>query len=138
MIIEEIKSIKSGESELKKFGITIGIVLGLLGMWFLWRGKDGSYSLLISSIAFLSVGIVFPLLLKPVHTLWMSLAVIMGWLVTRVIITILFYLVVTPIGFLARICGKDFLNIKFDRNAKSYWISRKATTSDKRSYENQF
>ena len=138
MIVEEIRNIKSGKSELRKFGITIGIVLGLLGMWFLWRGKGGSYSLLVSSIVFLSLAFICPLLLKPVQKLWMSLAVLLGWLMTRVILIILFYLVVTPTALLARLCGKDFLNTKLDRNAKSYWITRKVTTSDKKSYENQF
>jgi TRAP-type uncharacterized transport system fused permease subunit len=138
MIVEEIRNIKSGKSELRKFGITIGIVLGLLGMWFLWREKAGSYSLLVSSIIFLSLAFICPLLLKPVQKMWMSLAVLLGWLMTRVILIILFYLVVTPTALLARLCGKDFLNTKFDRNAKSYWITRKAATPDKKSYENQF
>ncbi len=138
MIVEEIRNIKSGKSELKKFGITIGIVLGLMGMWFLWRGKGGSYALLGSSILFLSLSFIYPLLLKPVQKLWMSLAVLLGWLMTRVILIILFYLVVTPIALLAKLCGKDFLNTKLDRNAKSYWITRKDVTPDKKSYENQF
>ena len=138
MIVEEIRNIKSGKSELKKFGITIGIVLGLMGMWFLWREKGGSYALLVSSLVFLSLSFIYPLLLKPVQKLWMSLAVLLGWLMTRVILIILFYLVVTPIALLAMLCGKDFLNTKLDRNAKSYWIKRTAATSDKKSYENQF
>ena len=138
MVVEEIRNIKSGKTELRKFGITIGIVLGLLGMWFLWRGKDGSYSLLIISIVFLSLSFIFPLLLKPFQKVWMSLAVLLGWVMTRVILTILFYLVVTPIGLVARVCGKDFLNTTYDRTVKSYWITRKASTLDKERYENQF
>ena len=138
MIIEEIRNIKSGKRELRQFGITIGVVLALLGMWCVWRGKEGSYPLLISAIVFFSLGFLFPLLLKPVQKLWMSLAILIGWLMTRVIVTILFYLVVTPIGILARVCGKDFLNTKIDRNANSYWIPRKTTTTDRKNYENQF
>jgi len=138
MIVEEIKNIKSGKRELRQFGITIGVVLGLLGMWCVWRGKEGSYPLLISAIVFFSLGFIFPLLLKPVQKLWMSLAILMGWLMTRVIITILFYLVVTPIGILARVCGKDFLNTKIDRNANSYWSPREIAGPDKNNYENQF
>jgi len=138
MIVEEIKNIKSGKRELRQFGITIGVVLGLLGMWCVWRGKEGSYPLLISAIVFFSLGFIFPLLLKPVQKLWMSLAILMGWLMTRVIITALFYLVVTPIGILARVCGKDFLNTKIDKNANSYWIPRKIAGPDENNYENQF
>ena len=138
MIIEEIRSIKSGKRELRQFGITIGVVLGFLGAWFLWRGKEGSNLLLVTAALFFALGCIFPLLLKPVQKLWMSLAVLLGWLMTRVIVTILFYLVVTPIGILARLCGKDFLNTKLDKSAGSYWIRRKQTTPDKQAYEKQF
>jgi hypothetical protein len=138
MIIEEIKSIKSGKRELRQFGITIGIVLGLLGLLFLWREKEWFSYLLIVSIVFLSIGLVLPLLLKPVHKIWMVLALLIGWLVTRVIIIVLFYLVVTPIGLLARLFGKDFLDTKIDRDVNSYWIPRKTIKVDKRNYENQF
>jgi len=138
MIIEEIKNIKSGKRELRQFGITIGLVLGLLGSWFLWRNKEGGSLLLIAATLFLSLGFILPRLLKPFQKLWMTLAVLLGWLMTRIILTILFYLVVTPIGLLAKVSGKDFLNRKFNSNASSYWIPRKAITPEKRNYENQF
>ena len=138
MISEEIKNIKSGKKELRQFGITIAVVLGFLSSWFLWQGRDGGYLLLIISIVFLALGLFLPNLLKPLQKLWMTLAVLLGWLMTRVILIVLFYLVVTPIGLLARLCGKDFLNKKFDRKADSYWIPREVTNPDKRKYENQF
>ena len=138
MISEEIKNIKSGKRELRQFGITIGLVLVLLGSWLLWRGKEGGYLLLIIATLFLFFGLILPMLLKPLHKMWMTLAVLLGWLMTRIILTILFYLVVTPIGLLAKVSGKDFLNRKFNSNASSYWIPRKAITPEKRNYENQF
>jgi len=138
MIVEEIRNIKSGKRELRQFGITIGVVLGLLGMWCVWRGKEGSYPLLISASVFFFLGIIFPVLLKPLQKLWMSLAILLGWLMTRVIVTILFYLVVTPIGLLARVCGKDFLHTKIDKNANSYWSPKEAVTRSKEDYEKQF
>ena len=138
MIVEEIQNIKSGKKELRQFGITFAVVLGFLSFWFLWRGRDEGYVLLIISIVFLALGLFLPNLLKPLQKLWMTLAVLLGWLMTRVILIILFYLVVNPIGLLARLCGKDFLNKKFDSKADSYWIPREATTPDKKTYENQF
>ena len=138
MISEEIRNIKSGKRELKQFGITIAVVLGFLSTWFLWRGRDGGYVLLIISIVFLVLGLFLPHLLKPLQKLWMTLAVLLGWLMTRIILIILFYLVVTPIGLFAKLCGKDFLNRKFDREAQSYWIPRKPSPPDKKNYQNQF
>lgn len=77
-------------------------------------------------------------LLKLIQKIWMSLGVLIGWFVTRLILIILFYLIITPIGLLAKLFGKDFLNRKFDKTAGSYWIIRKSTGFDKKSYENQF
>ncbi|MBL7129783.1 MAG: hypothetical protein ISS45_00015 [Candidatus Omnitrophica bacterium] len=138
MIIEGIRNIKSGKKELRQFGVTLGIVLGLLGGLFLLRQKDCYFYFFIFSAVFLFLCLIAPIVLKPVQKVWMSLAIIIGWFVTRVILTVLFYLVVTPISILARVVGKDFLDLRFDRNAKSYWIPKKLTKFDKRSCENQF
>ena len=138
MIIEEIKKIKSGGKELRQFGITMGIVLALLAGLLFWREKDYYLYLLILSLMFFFIGLTLSVLLKPVHKIWMTLAILMGWFVTRLIMIILFYLMVTPIGFLARLCGKDFLDTKFKKNVNSYWVPRKTIKFDKTNYENQF
>jgi hypothetical protein len=138
VIIEDIRNIKSGRSELRKFGITLGIVLGLLGGLFLWRGRDYYSYFFVFSAVFLLLGLILPILLKPIHKIWMTLAILLGWLITRIILSILFYLVVTPIGFLARLSGKTFLDLRFDKNADSYWNPKKKTNHEKEYYENQF
>ncbi len=138
MIIEEIKNIKSGRRELRKFGITVGIVLGLLGGLFFWRGRDYYFYFLILSAALLLLGFVVPILLKPIHKVWMTLALLLGWLMTRVILSVLFYLVVTPIGLFGRLFGKGFLDLKFNRNVDSYWIPKAKVKLEKSDYERQF
>jgi len=139
MIIEEIKSIKSGRCELRKFGITMSAVFALLGGFSLWRGKDYYFSFVILSIVFLFLGLVIPFLLKPIHKIWMSLAILMSCFMTRVILSILFYFGLTPIGFLARLFGKDFLGLKFGKNtANSYWIPKEKRKFEKNEYERQF
>ncbi len=138
MITEDIKSIKTGKSELRKFGLTVGIVFGLLGGLFFWRGRDYDFYFLILSAALLLLGLAVPILLKPIHKVWMTLAVLLGWLMTRVILSVLFFLVITPIGLLARLFRKDFLDLKFDKSTDSYWISKKEMKSERRNYENQF
>ncbi|MBU0533500.1 MAG: hypothetical protein KJ887_01685 [Candidatus Omnitrophica bacterium] len=138
MISEEIRSIESGKRELRNFGITICIALGLLGTVFLWQERNHYLYFFILSITFLFLGFVLPFLLKPIHKIWMSLAILLGWLMTRVVLSVLFYLVITPLGILLRLFGKDFLNLKFDRNVKSYWIYREKIKPEKRNYENQF
>ena len=138
MLLEEIKNIKSGKKELREFGITIGIVLGLFGGLFLWREKSFYYYFFIGSAVFLVFGLLAPAVLKPIQKIWMAIALVIGFFMTRVILSILFYLVVTPISFLTKFLGKDILDIKIDRKAASYWQLREKKPFDKLDYERQF
>jgi hypothetical protein len=138
VIIEEIRNIKSGKRELRKFGITVGISLGLLGGLFLWRGRDYYSYFLVISAALLLLGFAVPILLRPIYKVWMTCAILMGWFMTRVILCVLFYLVVTPTGFLARLFGKVFLDLKFNRNVDSYWINKESKEFERSEYERQF
>ena len=138
MIIEEIKNIKSTRSDLRKFGITMSFVLGLLAGLFLWRGKDYYLYFLILALLFLLLGLALPDLLKIIYKIWMSLAMIIGWFMTGVILIVFFYLVFTPIGLFVKLFGKRLLGMKLDRNAQSYWVPRKTLEYEKRNYEAQF
>ena len=137
MLLNEIKNIKSGKTELRKFGITLGVFFTLIAGLFLWRNKPHYIYLFGLSAFFLFFGLFFPIVLKPIQKIWMAFALIMGSIMTRVILSVLFYLVITPISLLSRLSGKDFLDLKFDKSASSYWIARKATFN-KTNYENQF
>ena len=138
MLIEDIKNIKSGKKELRQFGITMGIVLLLMGPFLWWRGREWYPYVIVIALAFFVLGLVLPALLKPLHKLWMTLALVLGWCVTGVIMMVVFYLVVTPLSLVARWCGKDFLHTKFEKDAQSYWIPKENITRDKKTYENQF
>jgi hypothetical protein len=137
-MIEEIRSIKSGRSELRKFGVTVGIALAVFGGIFLWRGKDFYPYLFYIGAGFLFFGLVLPVVLWPVQKFWMTLAILLGWVMTRVILSVLFYVIVTPIGLCARLFGKDFLDMKFGGEADSYWIPKDPEEKTKRDYESQF
>jgi hypothetical protein len=63
----------------------------------------------------------------------------MGWLMTRVILCILFFVILTPTALLLRLLGKDLLNMKFDRNSsQSYWLPRTSEDGKKADYTKQF
>jgi len=138
MIIQAIRNINSGRRERQKFGITVGIILGLLGGLFFWRERDYYSYFLILSTVFLFFGLVLPVLLKPIHKIWMTLAIFIGWFMSRFILSVLFYLVLTPIGLSMRLLGKDLLNQKFNKNAETYWIKRDKTGFDRSRYEKLF
>ena len=136
---KEATNDKSSKSELRKFGVIMSIFVALLGGLFLWRGKGYYWCFFVISVLFLFFGLVLPAVLRPVHKSWMTLSMVMGWLVSGLILIILFYLVLTPTALLLRMFGKDLLNIDFTKDSsESYWIPRKAGSSQKQDYERQF
>ena len=137
-IIEEIKNIKGDKSDWKKFGMTMGIILAVIGFYLLWKKNNYAQYVLILAAAFFILGLVIPLALKPVYKAWMALSVIMGFIMTKVIMAIIFYLIVTPIGLVASLTGKKFLDMTIDKKAKSYWIARETLRKEKSDYEKQF
>ena len=70
--------------------------------------------------------------------LWMIFAVILGWFMTKVILSLLFYLIITPIGLFLRIIGKDLLNLEEKKQQKSYWNMRNSEEEQNQNYEKQF
>ncbi len=83
-------------------------------------------------------GVVWPRALKWVYIAWMSAAFVLGFVMAHVILTLLFFLVITPTGLVARLTGKDFLSLKLDRAAKSYWLPRPQKPKRAADYERQF
>ena len=139
MIHEEIKNIKGGKGELRKFGITMGVVFLLLGGFSWWRGKEYYFYFLCLSGAFIFLALIIPSVLKPINKMWRTLAILMSWVMTRVILSVLFYLGITPMSILARLVGKDFLKIKFERkDVTNYWIKKEKQVFEKADYEKQF
>lgn len=137
-MIEEIKNIKGNKSDWKKFGITMGIILAAIGLFLFWKKNIYFEYCFFPAAAFLFLGLILPSILKPVYKAWMTLSVVMGFIMTKVIMIIIFYLIVAPIGLIARVTGKKFLDMKINRNAKSYWIARETVAKVKADYEKQF
>ena len=138
MILEEIKNIKSTGKDLRNFGITMGIALGVLGGLLLWREKPYYFYCVSAGIAILLSGFAFPEALKPFQKVWMTISILMGWFMTRLILIVLFYAILTPIGIIARLCGKKFIDRALDKNVKSYWIIKTPEKRGNSSYEQQF
>jgi hypothetical protein len=139
MLLEEIKAIKSEKKDLRNFGLTIGIALAVLGGLLWWKGKDTYMVFMTLSSVFIFFGLVLPASLKPLQKVWMILAVILGWFMTRVILGVLFFLVFTTISLISKLLlRKQFLDLKIDKSLKSYWIRRTCKPFDAKNYERQF
>ena len=138
MIIEEIRAIRSGRRDLRKFGITMCIALAVLAALLFWRGKGFYVYIGLLSPVFLVLGLAAPVVLWPVHKVWMSLAYVLGWVMTRVILSLLFFLGITPVGVLGRLFGKKFLDVGMQDSRQTYWIPRNQEDQSPARYEKQY
>jgi Saxitoxin biosynthesis operon protein SxtJ len=138
MIKDEIKNIKQSPKDLRKFGLTVGTVLLLIAFFLIWKHKPSQFYFLYIGAFLVLAGFLFPSILRPLNKVWMTLAVLLGWIMTRMILSLLFYLVITPISLIARISGKHFLDLKIDKSRASYWEKRKNVPSSPVDYERQF
>jgi hypothetical protein len=135
---DEIHHLHLSGKELKKFGLLVGsvfVVLSGIGMYRGWS-IGGIGILLLAGVVLLSCGMFLPESLKQAYRVWMAAAFAIGWLVSRMILLILFYFVLTPVGILARIFEKEFLDTDFRKKKESYWIPKSA--NKKINYEKLF
>ena len=138
-ILQEIKDIRSGPKELRKFGITFAVVGAIIGSWLLYKHRPAAPYFLGGGGVFLLLGLLVPVVLKPLQKVWMTLAVLMGWVMTRVILSLLFFIGFTGMRGLGTIFGHRFLEKKADPSAATYWIPRKTQPPRTvQNYERQF
>jgi hypothetical protein len=139
MIRAELRELSRTPRDLRRFGWMVGGVFTALGVWFGLRHFASSPYLLGIGLALIAFGWVYPRALKPVYLGWMALALVLGLVVSHVILTLFFFLVLTPVGLLARLLGKDFLRLRLDRQARTYWLKRPPQHSKSpAAYERQF
>jgi len=138
MIRDEIKSIKGTKSELRKFGLTIGIFLLLIAGFLFWKQRPSFPYFAYSGGGFALAGLIAPIVLKPIYKIWMSFAVVMGFVMTRVILTMLYFGLFTPMAVAAKMLGKDLLEERWNKNATTYWVKRPAVKYDPQTSENMF
>ncbi|MCK4413178.1 MAG: sxtJ [Candidatus Eisenbacteria sp.] len=110
--------------QLRRFGLTVGGALVLLAAVLFWREQPlwpvfaGTGGLLVG------LGLLVPTWLAPVERVWMAVARAMGWVMTRVILGLLFCLIFTPAGLILRLLGKDPLGLRFPIDVPTYWQER--------------
>ena len=118
----------------RSFGIVFFIVFLIVAIYPLINNADLRIWSLIISIIFLILGLINSKFLTPLNILWFKFGLLLGRLISPIIMGIIFFFVVTPIGLILRIFGKDVLNLK-KNNSKSYWIKKNGPISK---MKNQF
>ncbi len=134
----EVATKKSRRAE-REFGLIVGGVLVLLSFWWLYRGKFPALShvtLPLGSFLML-LGLIFPAALVWPNRAWMALAEVLSFVTTRIILAFVFFVIVTPIGFIKRLFGWDPLHRRAAAS-DSYWLPYSERQKDPRHYEKMF
>ena len=119
----------------RSFGIVFFIVFVLIAIYpLINQGEVRIWSLIISFL-FLFLGLVNSKILTPLNKLWFRFGLFLGKIISPIIMGVIFFLVVTPIGLLMRFFGKDVLNLKLNKKKSSYWIEK---VGPKSKMKNQF
>ena len=107
----------------RSFGILFSIVFAAIAFWPLLNlGEIRVWSVIVSSI-FLLLGLINSKLLYPLNLIWVKFGELIGKIVAPLVMALIFFIILTPIGLFLRLIGKDLLNIKSNQN-KTYWIKR--------------
>lgn len=125
---------KPSARELRIFSVALGCLLALIG-FFSFRAS--AWLPLAMTLLIVVFGLIAPAAIKPVYLGWMILLFPVRWIVSCLLIAVVYYLVITPIGLALRLLGHDLIGRRFDSQATSYWKSERRTRRE-RDYFRQF
>ena len=107
----------------KSFGIIFSIVFLIIAIYPLLKHSDIKIWSLVISIIFLILGLTNSKILTPLNKLWFKIGIFLGKIFSPIIMGMIFFFIVTPIGIFMRLLKKDLLNLRFNKN-ESYWIKK--------------
>lgn len=135
---QEFQSLPTDTVALRKFGLVVGGVFLAIAAFLYWR--EVSWALIPAYIGapLFVLGAIFPPILKPIYLGWMAFAIVLGSIVTRILLTVFFFVVITPVALFFKLVGRDALNRKLDRSAETYWIEKEYLIDDRTRFEKFF
>ena len=119
----------------RNFGLVFFVFFLIIGLWPLLGTNEIRYWSIFFSIIFFLLGITNSKLLTPLNKIWFNLGILLGKMISPLIMVIIFFLIITPIGVIMRVFGKDILSLKYNKKDKSYWIEKNGPKSK---MKNQF
>lgn len=130
----------SSKKEQRNFGLVMAVAISVLGLirWALHGFEQIPKGFFIVAAVFLVLGLVAPRVLRPVLIVWMKFALVLQWVINRVLLSLAFFLMIVPTRVILSILRKDPLNRAWDPNAASYWEEPEDQPAEFDRYLNQF
>jgi hypothetical protein len=122
----------------RSFGLLIAAVLALVGVLQYWVAGESQVAWFVVAAFFLAVSLAMPRVLLPLKRLWLKLGSLLHHIISPIVLAFLYVFSILLIGSLARLFGKEFLSLKRDTAAASYWIRRDPPGPSPQSLRNQF
>ena len=113
----------------KSFGLVFFVIFIIIALWPLLNNGNIRIWSIIVSIIFLILGLLNSKILTPFNKLWMRLGALLGIIVSPIVMGVVYFGIITPIGLIMKLFGKDVLNLKLDKNKKTYWTLKKKIPS---------
>jgi hypothetical protein len=126
------------DAQARKTALVVAAVLSVIAAWNVYKGRTTVVAIFGGlALALLVTGLLLPALARRFHVLWMTVAAALGYVNSRVLLSVLFYLVFTPYGFVSRLFGRDPLRRR-GAATESYWTPRDRTRQTREGFERLF
>lgn len=122
----------------RKFGLTFGAILALLGVWPLFHHHSPRWGFLTTAIIMAAFAVAAPDRLTPLNRAWFKLGLLLNRIVNPIIMGLMFFAAVTPFGWIMRKTGRDLLSLKMKPEARTYWIKRAHAAAGQTGMTKQF
>ncbi len=109
----------------RSFGILFFLVFLAISLWPLTKKGELNIYFLSAALVFLILGLLNSNLLSPLNKGWIKFGEILGKVIAPIVMAFVYFIILTPISLLVRICGKDLIGMKFNNANNTYWIKRK-------------
>ena len=116
-----LKQMRKNTVEYRKFGLIMGLIFLLIGGWPSLKGQLAIGLLIYLGGGVLGIALFFPYILAPFYFIWMKIGDVLGWINSRIILSLIFFGLFTPLSLLLKLFKKDLLYLNLDTNTSSYW-----------------
>lgn len=124
--------------DLRNFGIILTVIILVIGVRVSLKLAQIHFVYVVAAVVSAVCSFFYPICLRPIYNILIKIAHTVGWINTRLLLILVFYLVTMPIGLFARIVRRDLLGLEIEKKKVSYWVKRVQETFNLTQYEKQF